>query len=57
MISLLHHVQPVGDSGVFSGPQIINQNESNMYNELITIEKLETNSKQGPLGMKKVENH
>ena len=26
-------------SGVFSGPQSINQNDSNMYNEVIMVEK------------------
>ena len=35
-----------GHRGVFSGPQGINQNESNMYNEVIIIEKLEANSKR-----------
>ena len=36
----------VGHTGVFSGPQSINQNESYMYNEVIMIEKSETNFKR-----------
>ena len=33
--------QPVGHSGIFSGPQSINQNESNVYNEVIMVKKIE----------------
>ena len=45
------HGPVVGHSGVFSGPQSINQNETNMYNEVIMIEKSQTNSKRGPFFM------
>ena len=41
----------MGHSGDFSGPKSINQNESNMDNEIIMIKKLETNSKRGPFSM------